>query len=61
MPIYFTAFVVGHMMLTLVIGVIETLVHPRKIKTETPTCPLCAHSMWSLSKTGLASDIHGPE
>ena len=23
------------------IGVIETLVHPRKIKTKTPTCPLC--------------------
>ena len=32
MPIYFTAFLVGHIMLTMVIGVIETLVHPMKIK-----------------------------
>ena len=23
------------------IGVIETLVHPRKLKTKTPTCSLC--------------------
>ena len=23
--------------------------------------PLCAHSMWSLTKTGPSSDLHDPE
>ena len=28
---------------------------------DTHMLPLCAHSMWSLAKTGLSSDLHGPE
>ena len=57
---YFKAFLVGHIMSN--IGVIETLVHPRKTKNKDTHMPsLCAHSMWSMAKTGLFSDLHGPE
>ena len=46
------------------IGVIETLVHPtsKEDKNKDTHMPsLCAHSMWSMAKTGLSSDLHGPE
>ena len=49
------------------IGVIETLVHPtskedKNKDTHVPSsCAHTCHSMRSMAKTGLSSDLHGPE
>ena len=55
---YFKAFLMGHIMSTLVWNPCSSKEDKNK-DTHMPS--LCAHSMWSMAKTGLSSDLHGPE